>query len=64
MGVHPRCARKAGAAPPDETTALMTLALRCQNLETALRLFRGLRVLGETKGAHAVAQVIRQLLSS
>jgi hypothetical protein len=56
--------RKSGAAPPDETAALMMLALRCESLEAAIRLFRSLLILGETKGAKAVADVVRQLLSS
>jgi hypothetical protein len=56
--------RKSGAAPNDETTALMTLALRCQSLQAALKLFRGLLALGETEGAKAVSKVVRQLLSS
>jgi hypothetical protein len=54
--------KKRGAAPPDEMAALMTLALRCRDMATAVRLFRGLLMMANTRGAAAVAQTVRQLL--
>jgi hypothetical protein len=54
--------KKRGAAPPDEMAALMVLALRCKDMATAVRLFRGLLVMANTKGVDAVAQAVQQLL--
>jgi hypothetical protein len=54
--------KKQGAAPPDETAALMVLALRCRDMATAVRLFRNLLMVARTKGLGALEETVRQLL--
>jgi hypothetical protein len=56
--------QKRKRAPPDEaTTALMALALRCADLESALRLFRSLLDLALRDGPEAARQVVARMLA-
>ena len=53
--------RKRGDAPLDDA-ALMALALQCRDLATAVRLFRSLLVLAETRGVKTMSQAVRKML--
>ncbi len=55
--------KKRRRLPPDEITALMTLALRCKDLAAAARLFRSLLSLAAVRGPDAMHQAVLQLLA-